>query len=48
MLLTFKHDRWWTHEEPQTNANNAYVCATRYNHYPNADDILFPPSMYPQ
>ena len=29
MLLTSKHDRRWTHEEPQTNANNAYVRATR-------------------
>jgi len=28
MILTSKHDISWTHEEPQTNAKNAYVCAT--------------------
>jgi len=30
MLLTSTHEPRWTHEEPQTNANNAYVCATRW------------------
>ena len=29
MLLTSKHQPRWTHEEPQTNANNAYVCADK-------------------
>jgi RHS repeat-associated protein len=32
MLLTSKHELRWAHEKPQTNANNAYVCATRFYH----------------
>jgi hypothetical protein len=28
MILTSKHEIPWTDEEPQTNAKNAYVCAT--------------------
>jgi hypothetical protein len=29
MILTSKQEIPWTPEEPQTNAKNAYVCATR-------------------
>jgi hypothetical protein len=29
MILASKYKILWTDEEPQTNANNAYVCATR-------------------
>jgi hypothetical protein len=28
MILASKHEAPWTDEEPQTNAQNAYVCAT--------------------
>ena len=28
MILASKHEIPWTDEEPQTNAKNAYVCAT--------------------
>ena len=28
MILTSKHEIPWTDEEPQTNARNAFVCAT--------------------
>jgi len=28
MILTSKYEISWTDEEPQTNAKNAYVCAT--------------------
>ena len=31
MLLTSTHELRRAHEEPQTNANNAYVCATPLN-----------------
>jgi hypothetical protein len=31
IMLTPKHDLPWTDEEPQTNAKNAYVCATRFS-----------------
>jgi hypothetical protein len=30
LILTSKHKIPWTEEEPQTNAKNAYVCATRW------------------
>ncbi len=30
MILTPKYEIPWTDEGPQTNANNAYVCATHY------------------
>ena len=30
MLLTSKYEPRRTHEKPQTNAKNAYVCATRF------------------
>ena len=30
MMLTPKHEIPWTDEEPQTNAKDAYVCATRW------------------
>jgi hypothetical protein len=30
MILVSKHETPWADEEPQTNANNAYVCATRF------------------
>ena len=30
MMLTPKHELPWTDEEPQTNAQDAYVCATRF------------------
>jgi hypothetical protein len=28
MLLTFKHETLWAHQEPQRSANNAHLCAT--------------------
>jgi len=32
MILTSKHEPRWTREEPQTDAKNACVCATRFQY----------------
>ena len=35
-MLASKREVPWTDEEPQTNAKNAYVCATRFLSYSTA------------
>jgi hypothetical protein len=37
MILTSKHEIPRTDQEPQTNAKNAYVCATRWFYYGGYD-----------